>query len=91
MIKKVSDKGTFVSELYYDISKEKTKIFKDIDYLSNFPNCKLDITYPKKLREEALLSFGYMEVDLLGGGDKSNITGYGVELAACDYKVVNIN
>ncbi|PGU00837.1 acetylesterase [Bacillus cereus] len=90
LIKKAFEGGTFVPSPDYDQALSKTKIIKDIDYNSKFPDGNLDIIYPKKYTQKTPIIF-WMHGGGFVGGDKSDITGYAIELAAHGYIVVNIN
>ncbi|MBG9854310.1 alpha/beta hydrolase [Bacillus wiedmannii] len=90
LIKKAFEGGTFVPSADYDHALNETKIVKDINYNSKFPDGKLDLIYPKNRTEKSPIIF-WVHGGGFVGGDKSDITGYAVELAARGYIVVNIN
>ncbi|MED1512404.1 alpha/beta hydrolase [Bacillus proteolyticus] len=90
LIKKAFEGGTFIPSLGYEKALQETKIVKDINYKSKFPDGTLDIVYPKGYTEKTLVIF-WVHGGGFVGGDKSDITGYAVELAAYGYTVVNIN
>ncbi|HDR7670999.1 TPA: alpha/beta hydrolase [Bacillus wiedmannii] len=90
LIKKAFEDGTFVPSADYDHALNETKIVKDINYNSKFPDGKLDLIYPKNRTEKSPIIF-WVHGGGFVGGDKSDITGYAVELAARGYIVVNIN
>ncbi|MCD4643190.1 acetyl esterase [Bacillus mycoides] len=90
LIKKAFEGGTFVPSADYDHALNETKIVKDINYNSKFPDGKLDIIYPKNRAEKTPIIF-WVHGGGFVGGDKSDITGYAVNLAARGYIVVNIN
>ncbi|WP_241139197.1 alpha/beta hydrolase [Bacillus mycoides] len=90
LIKKAFEGGTFVPSADYDHALNETKIVKDINYNSKFPDGKLDIIYPKNRAEKTPIIF-WVHGGGFVGGDKSDITGYAVNLAARVYIVVNIN
>ncbi|KWU59614.1 acetylesterase [Bacillus mycoides] len=90
LIKKAFEGGTFVPSADYDHALNETKIVKDINYNSKFPDGKLDLIYPKNRTEKFPIIF-WVHGGGFVGGDKSDITGYAVELAARGYIVVNIN
>ncbi|SMF84775.1 Acetyl esterase/lipase [Paenibacillus uliginis N3/975] len=90
LIKKAFEGGMFVPSDNYDNALEDTKIIKDINYNSKFPDGRLDIVYPKNHIEKTPVIF-WVHGGGFVGGDKSDITGYAVELAARGYTVVNIN
>ncbi|KAA6452780.1 alpha/beta hydrolase [Bacillus swezeyi] len=90
LIKKAFDEGMFVQSDHYENARKKTKVIKDIDYHSKFPDGKLDIIYPKNHKGKTPVIF-WVHGGAFVGGDKSDITGYAVELAARGYTVVNIN
>ncbi|WP_144650319.1 alpha/beta hydrolase [Bacillus cereus] len=90
LIKKAFEGGMFVQSNNYKNALKETRIVKDINYDSKFPDGTLDIIYPKNLTGKTPVLFlvhggGFV------GGDKSDITGYAVELAARGYTVININ
>ncbi|HDR4766481.1 TPA: alpha/beta hydrolase [Bacillus thuringiensis] len=74
----------------YNNNLKKVKIVKDINYNSEFPNGSLDIIFPINTIKEKPIIF-WMHGGGFIGGDKSQITTYGVELAAHGYTVVSIN
>ncbi|QDZ76600.1 alpha/beta hydrolase [Bacillus cereus] len=90
LIKKAFEGGMFVPSADYDHALNETKIVKDINYNSKFPDGKLDIIYPKNRAEKTPIIF-WVHGGGFVGGDKSDITGYAVNLAAHGYIVVNIN
>ncbi|UPJ18268.1 alpha/beta hydrolase [Bacillus cereus] len=90
LIKKAFEGGTFVPSADYEHALNETKIVKDINYNSKFPDGKLDLIYPKNRTEKSPIIF-WVHGGGFVGGDKSDITGYAVELAARGYIVVNIN
>ncbi|EJP84119.1 alpha/beta hydrolase [Bacillus cereus] len=90
LIKKAFEGGTFVPSADYDHALNETKIVKDINYNSKFPDGKLDIIYPKNRAEKTPIIF-WVHGGGFVGGDKSDITGYAVNLAARGYIVMNIN
>ncbi|WP_141533289.1 alpha/beta hydrolase [Bacillus cereus] len=90
LIKKAFERGMFIPSLGYEKALQETKIFKDINYKSKFPDGTLDIVYPKDYTEKTPVIF-WAHGGGFVGGDKSDITGYAVELAAYGYTVVNIN
>ncbi|TJZ99932.1 alpha/beta hydrolase [Bacillus thuringiensis] len=90
LIRKAFEGGTFVPSIHYRHALNETKIVKDISYNSKFPNGNLDIIYPKNDMEKRSIIF-WMHGGGFVGGDKADITGYAVELAAHGYIVVNIN
>ncbi|KAA0794951.1 alpha/beta hydrolase [Bacillus sp. BPN334] len=90
LIKKAFEGGTFVPSADYEHALSETKIVKDINYNSKFPDGKLDLIYPKNRTEKSPIIF-WVHGGGFVGGDKSDITGYAVELAARGYIVVNIN
>lgn len=90
LIRKAFEGGTFVPPIHYEHALNATKIVKDINYNSNFPNGTLDIIYPKNKMKQQPVIF-WMHGGGFVGGDKADITGYAVELAAHGYPVVNIN
>ncbi|MFW5438902.1 alpha/beta hydrolase [Paenibacillus apiarius] len=73
----------------YEDDLKKVNLVKDINYNSKFPNGTLDIISPKNTKETPVIFWvhggGFI------GGDKSQVTTYGVELAAHGYTVVSIN
>ena len=79
----------FVQSDNYQNALKETQIVKDINYNSKFPDGILDIIYPKTILTKHLLFLGTWGGFV--GGDKSDITGYAVELAAQGYTVININ
>ena len=79
----------FVQSNNYKNALKETRIVKDINYNSKFPDGTLDIIYPKTLREK--ICYFWVHGGGFVGGDKSDITGYAVELAARGYTVININ
>ncbi|HDR3890820.1 TPA: alpha/beta hydrolase fold domain-containing protein [Bacillus cereus] len=90
LIKKAFEGGTFVQSDNYDNALKETRIVRDINYKSKFPDGTLDIVYPKNHTEKTPVIF-WVHGGGFVGGDKSDITGYAVELAARGYTVVNIN
>ncbi|EOO69793.1 MULTISPECIES: alpha/beta hydrolase [Bacillus cereus group] len=90
IIKKVFEKGMMFQSDNYENALKETKIVEDIDYHSKFPDGTLDIIYPKNHTKETPVIF-WVHGGGFVGGDKSQITGYAVELAASGYTVVNIN
>ncbi|SCB02642.1 Uncharacterized protein BWINRA5_06124 [Bacillus mycoides] len=90
LIKKAFEGGTFVPPADYGHALNETKIDKDINYNSKFPDGKLDLIYPKNHTEKTPIIF-WVHGGGFVGGDKSDITGYAVSLAARGYIVVNIN
>ncbi|MGD6867642.1 alpha/beta hydrolase [Bacillus cereus] len=90
LIKKAFEGGMFVESDNYKNSFKETNIFKDINYKSKFPDGTLDIVYPKNHTEDSPVIF-WVHGGGFVGGDKSDITGYAVELAARGYTVININ
>ena len=89
LIKKAFEGGTFVPSADYDHALNETKIVKDINYNSKFPDGKLDIIYPINRTEKPPIIF-WMHGGGFVGRDKSDITGYAVNLAARGYIIVNI-
>ncbi|MCU5499177.1 alpha/beta hydrolase [Bacillus wiedmannii] len=90
LIKKAFEGGVFEPFTNYENALKETVIVKDINYNSKFPDGTLDIIYPKNHRERTPVIF-WVHGGGFVGGDKSDITGYAVELAAHGYTVVNIN
>ncbi|UPJ18249.1 alpha/beta hydrolase [Bacillus cereus] len=90
LIKKAFEGGVFEPSTNYENALKETIIVKDINYNSKFPDGTLDIIYPKNHRERTPVIF-WVHGGGFVGGDKSDITGYAVELAAHGYTVVNIN
>ncbi|HDR6271313.1 TPA: alpha/beta hydrolase [Bacillus cereus] len=90
LIKKAFEGGMFVESDNYKNSLKETNIFKDINYNSKFPDGTLDIVYPKNHTGKSPVIF-WVHGGGFVGGDKSDITGYAVELAARGYTVININ
>lgn len=90
LIRRAFKGGTFVPSSGFNNAKNKTKIIKDISYNSKFPEGKLDIIYPKNNLEINSTIF-WVHGGGFVGGDKSDITGYAIELAARGYTVLNIN
>ncbi len=82
--------GNNVQPNDYKNNLKQVKIVKDINYSSEFPNGSLDIISPTKSIKEKPIIF-WMHGGGFIGGDKSQITTYGVELAAHGYTVVSIN
>ena len=80
----------FVQSNNYKNALKETRIVKDINYNSKFPDGTLDIIYPKNLTGKTSVIF-WVHGGGFVGGDKSDITGYAVELAARGYTVININ
>lgn len=90
LIKKAFEGGMFVESNNYKNALKDTNILKDINYNSKFPDGTLDIVYPKNHTEKSPVIF-WVHGGGFVGGDKSDITGYAVELAARGYTVININ
>ncbi|MCU4785037.1 alpha/beta hydrolase [Bacillus cereus] len=90
LIKKAFEGGVFEPSTNYENALKETVIVKDINYNSKFPDGTLDLIYPKNHRERTPVIF-WVHGGGFVGGDKSDITGYAVELAAHGYTVVNIN
>ncbi|MDZ4632603.1 alpha/beta hydrolase [Bacillus cereus] len=90
LIKKAFEGGMFVQSANYKNAINETQIVRDINYNSKFPDGTLDIIYPKIYNEKTPVIF-WVHGGGFVGGDKSDITGYAVELAAKGYTVVNIN
>nr|WP_141535505.1 alpha/beta hydrolase [Bacillus cereus] len=90
LIKKAFEGGTFIPSLGYEKALQETKIVRDINYKSKFPDGTLDIVYPKGYTEKTPVIF-WVHGGGFVGGDKLDITGYAVELAAYGYTVVDIN
>ncbi|MGN4931452.1 alpha/beta hydrolase [Bacillus cereus group sp. MYBK14-1] len=90
LIKKAFEGGMFVESDNYKNALKETNILKDINYNSKFPDGTLDIVYPKNHTEKSPVIF-WVHGGGFVGGDKSDITGYAVELAARGYTVININ
>ncbi|WP_241676037.1 alpha/beta hydrolase [Bacillus thuringiensis] len=90
LIKKAFEGGMFEPSTNYENALKETIIVKDINYNSKFPDGKLDLIYPKNHTEATPVIF-WVHGGGFVGGDKSDITGYAVELAAHGYTVVNIN
>ncbi|OMH25224.1 acetylesterase [Bacillus thuringiensis serovar londrina] len=90
LIKKAFNSGTFVPSPFYEIALEKTNNIQDINYKSKFPSGNLDLIFPKNTNGKTPIIF-WVHGGGFVGGDKSDITGYGIELAAQGYSVVNIN
>ncbi|MEK4838618.1 alpha/beta hydrolase [Bacillus thuringiensis] len=90
LIKKAFEGGMFVQSDNFKNTLKETKIVKDINYNSKFPDGTLDIIYPKNHSEKTPVIF-WVHGGGFVGGDKSDITGYAVELAARGYIVININ
>lgn len=90
IIKKAFEGGMFVQSDNYQNALKETQIVKDINYNSKFPDGILDIIYPKNHTDKTPVIF-WVHGGGFVGGDKSDITGYAVELAAQGYTVININ
>nr|WP_254914289.1 alpha/beta hydrolase [Bacillus thuringiensis] len=90
LIKKAFEGGMFKPSTNYENALKETIIVKDINYNSKFPDGNLDLIYPKNHTEATPVIF-WVHGGGFVGGDKSDITGYAVELAAHGYTVVNIN
>ncbi|PER13966.1 acetylesterase [Bacillus cereus] len=90
LIKKAFEKGLIFQSDNYNNARKETKIIKDINYNSKFPDGTLDIISPKNSTEETPIIF-WVHGGGFVGGDKSSLIGYAVELAAHGYTVVNIN
>lgn len=88
--KKAFEGGMFVQSNNYKNALKETRIVKDINYDSKFPDGTLDIIYPKNFTGKTSVIF-WVHGGGFVGGDKSDITGYAVELAARGYTVININ
>ncbi len=58
LIKKAFEGGMFVQSNNYKNALKETRIVKDINYNSKFPDGTLDIIYPKNLTGKNLLFFG---------------------------------
>ena len=54
----------FVQSNNYKNALKETRIVKDINYNSKFPDGTLDIIYPQNLTEKTSVIFGYTGVDL---------------------------
>ncbi|PFJ15769.1 acetylesterase [Bacillus cereus] len=90
LIKKAFEGGMFEPSTNYENALKETIIVKDINYNSKFPDGTLDLVYPKNHIGTTPVIF-WVHGGGFVGGDKSDITGYAVELAARGYTVVNIN
>ncbi|WP_255300912.1 alpha/beta hydrolase [Bacillus thuringiensis] len=90
LIKKAFEGRAFVPSAHYHQALQKTTMVKDIHYYSKFPSGTLDIVYPKNRPKKTPIIF-WVHGGGFVGGDKTNITGYAVELAAHGYIMVNIN
>ncbi|OTY49009.1 acetylesterase [Bacillus thuringiensis serovar pingluonsis] len=90
LIKKAFEGGVFEPSNNYRNALKETVVVKDINYNSKFPDGTLDLIYQKNHTESTPIIF-WVHGGGFVGGDKSDITGYAVELAACGYTVVNIN
>lgn len=90
LIKKAFEGGVFVPSDNYDNALKETEVIRGINYNSKFPDGILDIVYPKNHMEKTPVIF-WVHGGGFVGGDKSDITGYAVELAVRGYTVVNLN
>lgn len=90
LIKKAFEGGMFEPSTNYENALKETISVKDINYNSKFPDGTLDLVYPKNQKETTPVIF-WVHGGGFVGGDKSDIAGYAVELAARGYTVVNIN
>ncbi|WP_257129270.1 alpha/beta hydrolase [Bacillus cereus] len=90
LIKKAFEGGVFVPGAHYHQALQKITMVKDIHYYSKFPSGTLDIVYPKNRTEKTPIIF-WVHGGGFVGGDKTDIIGYAVELAAHGYIMVNIN
>lgn len=90
LINQLFKKGVAVKPTNYNILKEKTISFNNLDYASKYEDGQLDIVVPKN-NTTAIPTILWVHGGAYVGGDKKDITEYAVQLAAKGYAVINMN
>lgn len=90
MIKGLFEGGMAVKPEDYEEIKERTIMFRDISYNLKYDDGYMDIILSKDSKEKFPVIF-WVHGGAFVGGDKKDITEYGVQVAEKGYAVVNIN
>lgn len=90
VIRKLFDGGMSVAPENYKEILDNVMIYRDISYNSKYDNGFMDIILKKESKEKLPVIF-WVHGGGFVGGDKSDITEYGVQIAEKGYGVININ
>lgn len=84
--------GTYIRPRDYAFARASVRIERDLPYRErNVRGSRLDIISPAAVSDPPLPVLFWLHGGAYVGGDKSDVEGYAVQIAACGYIVANIN
>ena len=84
--------GTYIRPRDYAFARASVRIERDLPYRERNVRCsRLDIISPAAVSAPPLPVLFWLHGGAYVGGDKSDVEGYAVQIAACGYIVANIN